>query len=94
MPERRAVAVLYFTQRRWRHRGGIGFLRYGTYYAVNRLDGAESGRTFDIGTLVITLFDVFRQIPAGTDVRGLFAERTVKHNSALHQFSGKLHPSG
>ncbi len=77
------------------------FLRCGTYHTVNRLNGAESGRAFDIGTLVITLFDVFRQITAGTDVRGLFAERAVKHDSALclfvgffGQFSGKFHPSG
>lgn len=36
---------------------------------------------------MIALFEVFRQIAAGTGMRGLFTERAVKHGSALRLFS-------
>jgi len=66
------------------------------YHAVECLGGAERGRAFNTGALVIALFEVFRQIAAGTHMRGLSAERAVKHGSALRllslfgQLRGKL----
>ena len=62
------------------------------YHAVERLRGPEGGRTLNTGALVIALFEVFRQIAAGTRVRGLSAERAVKHGSALRllSFFGQL----
>lgn len=67
-----------------------------SYHAVECLGGAERGRAFNTGALVIALFEVFCQIATGTNMRGLFAERAVKHGSALRllflfgQLSGKL----
>lgn len=66
------------------------------YHAIKRLGGTEGGRALNTGALVIALFEIFRQVAAGTHMRGLSAERAVKHGSALRllflfgQLSGKL----
>ena len=66
------------------------------YHAIQSFGGAERGRALNTGALVIALFEVFRQIAAGTHMRRLFTERAVKHGSALRllslfsQLRGKL----